>query len=71
MVWTHPPKVKKKDGDGMTKKQLRQMAEALQEAHAMLGGERERAERGEAEAGGRGGDAGKAACGGEKRGGCG
>ena len=27
VVWTHPPKVKKKDGDGMTKKQLRQMAE--------------------------------------------
>ena len=26
-MWTHPPKVKKKDGDGMTKKQLRQMAE--------------------------------------------
>lgn len=35
--------------------QLRQMAEALQEAHAMLGGERERAERGEAEAAALGG----------------
>ena len=32
------------------KAQLRQMAEAQQEAHAMLGEERERAERGEAEA---------------------
>ena len=32
------------------KAQLRQMAGAQQEAHAMLGGERERAERGEAEA---------------------
>ena len=37
------------------KSQLRQMAEALQEAHAMLGGERERAERGEAEAAALGG----------------